>query len=272
MKQRGSWKVGVFGGVLLLGMSLGAQAQMLPEGPGKDVVATVCTNCHSLENVVTLRLSRQEWSGLVNDMIARGAPAFDDQFEIITNYLATNFGPDSKIPAAGSAAGSGNRNQPVSAEAAPGAGKTLVDANCEQCHALSYVTNARHSPEEWRSIVNDMVARGAALENEEIEIVVRYLADNYGPAGAATASASGAGGRSPGAPAASSPGLPEGPGKELVATVCTQCHGLNNVVTLRLTAEEWSGLVNDMIARGAPAFDDQYKTIIQYLSANFGKQ
>jgi mono/diheme cytochrome c family protein len=225
-----------------------------------------------METIITLRLSRTEWEGLVNDMISRGAPAFDNDHELIINYLATNFGPNSRVPESTAA----EEVLRTGAESSGGAaGKQLVDSNCARCHALSFVTNARHTRDEWQAVVNDMISRGATLDGDEIDSVVQYLADAYGPGGSGAV----AGGATPSQSQQDSEddeeagpaGLPDGPGRELVATVCTQCHGLNNVVTLRLTAEEWEGLVNDMISRGAPAFDDQYKIISQYLSTNFGK-
>jgi mono/diheme cytochrome c family protein len=225
-----------------------------------------------MDNIITLRLGRTEWEGLVNDMISRGAPAFDNDHELIINYLATNFGPNSRVPES-IAAEEVLRTGVGSPAAAEGPGKQLMDANCAQCHALTFVTNARHTRDEWRAIVDDMISRGASLDGDEVDVVVQYLADAYGPAGSSgvTAAATPSQGQQSSDDEGGPSGLPDGPGRELVATVCTQCHGLNNVVTLRLTAEEWEGLVNDMISRGAPAFDDQYKVITQYLSTNFGK-
>ncbi len=266
---------GIVALALVLAFPLLGQSQAsLPDGPGKDVFATVCTQCHGMNGIITLRLSRIEWEGLVDDMIARGAPAFDNDYEVIANYLATNFGVDSRIPAITSLAGAQTQTAPQQG-VAEGPGKELVDSNCAGCHALSFVTSTPHTRVEWQDIVVDMIALGAPLLDDDVDVIVQYLADVYGPDGGNTMAAGTAGSRnqqdSEDGDAVGSTGLPEGPGRELVATVCTHCHGLNNVITLRLTAEEWEGLVNDMIARGAPAFDDQYMFISQYLSRNFGR-
>ena len=64
--------------------------------------------------------------------------------------------------------------------------------------------------------------------------------------------------------------LPDGDGKELVETVCTQCHGLDSVTGYRRSTEEWKSVVNDMVSRGAPLFEDEVEAVAQYLGKNFG--
>jgi competence protein ComEA len=63
----------------------------------------------------------------------------------------------------------------------PGKGKVLVQRTCVNCHALKVVTSKRASREQWSALIDQMVSRGAELEDEDIEIVVNYLAKNFGP-------------------------------------------------------------------------------------------
>jgi competence protein ComEA len=70
-----------------------ARADDFPEGPGKDVLMSVCTQCHDLESIPHLKYSRQEWQGLVTEMVNMGADAKPAEIEAIVNYLTTNFGP-----------------------------------------------------------------------------------------------------------------------------------------------------------------------------------
>ncbi len=62
--------------------------------------------------------------------------------------------------------------------------------------------------------------------------------------------------------------LPEGEGKEIVETVCTQCHGLSNITNARYPLEEWRNVLYDMISEGAPLLDD----VAQYLAKHFGPE
>src|SRR4051794_5531604 len=69
----------------------------------------------------------------------------------------------------------------------PGRGKAIVQRNCSHCHALKVVTSKRATKDQWSALVDQMVSRGADLNDDEIDIVVEYLAKNF----AAKASASG---------------------------------------------------------------------------------
>ena len=85
---------------LLLAWSIAATAQQappplppdgLPEGPGKAEVLKVCGECHSATRATTLRLTRDGWSGVIDDMVKAGAKGTDKELELVLNYLSTNF-------------------------------------------------------------------------------------------------------------------------------------------------------------------------------------
>ena len=65
----------------------------LPDGAGKRIMLNICTQCHELERVKEQPLSRDDWEVLLQTMLNEGAPLSDDDFPIILNYLAKNFGP-----------------------------------------------------------------------------------------------------------------------------------------------------------------------------------
>jgi competence protein ComEA len=69
-----------------------AMAQDLAEGPGKDVVVKACTSCHDADNITSKKHTKEEWKGVVDTMVAYGAEVSDEQTEIITTYLAKNYG------------------------------------------------------------------------------------------------------------------------------------------------------------------------------------
>ena len=63
-------------------------------------------------------------------------------------------------------------------------GKTAVVRMCGQCHGVDTFAHSRMSPEEWKAVVVDMIARGATGTPDEIRTVESYLAKNLaGPAG-----------------------------------------------------------------------------------------
>ena len=70
----------------------------------------------------------------------------------------------------------------------PGKGKAIVQRTCTGCHALKVVTAKRASREQWSTLVDQMMSKGADLEDDEVDTVVNYLFKNFGqakgPAGA----------------------------------------------------------------------------------------
>ncbi len=72
-----------------------AQALQLPEGAGKATTQKVCGSCHGAELLIGRQETRENWSGVVDDMIQRGATGTEDEFYTVVDYLATNFSPTS---------------------------------------------------------------------------------------------------------------------------------------------------------------------------------
>ena len=97
----------ILSGLFVLGVSVAAVARQdpqapppqavgqggegLPDTPGKDVVVKICGICHPANRTASVRLTRDGWTGVVDDMIKRGAKPTDQEYETIVNYLATNF-------------------------------------------------------------------------------------------------------------------------------------------------------------------------------------
>lgn len=70
--------------------------------------------------------------------------------------------------------------------------------------------------------------------------------------------------------AAAAQDLPPGEGRELVQTACSQCHGSDVIVAQRHTPDEWKEVVSRMIGNGASLDDNQYVTVLKYLSTALG--
>jgi competence ComEA-like helix-hairpin-helix protein len=73
------------------------EAKALPAGAGKELVVKICLDCHGTGHFRGQRLSSDDWSDKVYDMIDRGAKANDDEILVVVAYLAKNFGKDSKV-------------------------------------------------------------------------------------------------------------------------------------------------------------------------------
>ena len=70
----------------------------LPDAPGKAEVVSVCSKCHEPVRVASLRLTREGWEEVVAKMRTLGAKATDNEFTLITDYLAENFKGEAAKP------------------------------------------------------------------------------------------------------------------------------------------------------------------------------
>ncbi|MGP0060577.1 MAG: hypothetical protein ACLPID_14930 [Beijerinckiaceae bacterium] len=78
--------------VLFLATASAAEAQSaLPEGAGKETVATICTACHALERITASGHDRAGWENVVHMMINAGAPLPAEKVSVVADYLAKNF-------------------------------------------------------------------------------------------------------------------------------------------------------------------------------------
>lgn len=84
-------------GLLFCGAGMASLAQQshpdseLPDGPGKDTLIRVCSDCHSPDNVIANGQSRTGWENEITKMAGFGAQGTDEDFTAILDYLAKNF-------------------------------------------------------------------------------------------------------------------------------------------------------------------------------------
>jgi competence protein ComEA len=70
-----------------------AQAVQLPDGPGKNLVLTKCTQCHGPDQFAAIRQSANDWDQTISKMQSKGLTLSDDDYDIVLKYLSTNLGP-----------------------------------------------------------------------------------------------------------------------------------------------------------------------------------
>ena len=90
---------------MLAGMFLPAVAQQaqnnqpqLPDGPGKDVVQSVCSTCHSLNRFIHTGYTPKGWQTVIAMMRNVGAPLTPDQVPVVTAYLTKNYPEPADTP------------------------------------------------------------------------------------------------------------------------------------------------------------------------------
>jgi cytochrome c2 len=140
---------------LLAGASLFAGTP-LPEGAAKPLVATACTACHSLDRVTATKRTREEWRTSVAAMIQRGAHLDSEQAASIVGYLSLNFGKKDRA-------------------------RDLFEDSCSSCHSLARISDYALTKAEWFEETKGMISEGTVLTDEELDLLLNYLAKNFGP-------------------------------------------------------------------------------------------
>ncbi|HWQ46911.1 MAG TPA: hypothetical protein VN376_08595 [Longilinea sp.] len=56
---------------------------------------------------------------------------------------------------------------------------SYVETTCGACHSFSRVSERGHSEAEWSSIVDQMIANGLAVSNDQRATIIQYLAQVY---------------------------------------------------------------------------------------------
>ena len=64
--------------------------------------------------------------------------------------------------------------------------------------------------------------------------------------------------------------MPDGAGKKIIVEKCQVCHSLERIVTSRREKDDWQAVIDLMVEEGATVTDDEVKTVVNYLSANYG--
>ena len=90
-------------------------------------------------------------------------------------------------------------------------GQMLVEKNCQGCHTMRRVETSAKNADGWRETIQVMIQDGAEIEESEIPPMVQYLTREHGP-------------------------VPEGPGKQILLNICTQCHNLQRIKIGRRSA------------------------------------
>ena len=58
-------------------------------------------------------------------------------------------------------------------------GKVLFENNCGACHSLDRPNSKKKTKEEWKTTVLRMKQNGAAITDDEANIIINYLSEAY---------------------------------------------------------------------------------------------
>ena len=88
----------IFQPILFIAAAIGVWAQpQLPEGPGKEETAKLCTQCHELARSLAPRQDRDGWQTTMAKMAGLGMKGTDEEMAAVTDFLARNY-PAPDVP------------------------------------------------------------------------------------------------------------------------------------------------------------------------------
>jgi hypothetical protein len=70
------------------------QKDELPDGPGRKILQTSCTNCHELTEITKFRgyYTKADWRDVVVTMVKYGAVLTEKELDVLVDYLTATLG------------------------------------------------------------------------------------------------------------------------------------------------------------------------------------
>jgi cytochrome c5 len=139
-----------------------------------------------------------------------------------------------------------------------GDGKKILQNACTSCHGLDGVVKLHLDKDGWEGLVSSMVSNGAQVDSKDMPVLIDYLVKNFGTAKPAGQAQGGGGGDNDSA------------AKKIMQDSCTTCHDLDLITGAHMGKDEWQGIVNSMIAKGASVSDKDVPVLVAYLTKAYG--
>jgi competence protein ComEA len=75
----------------LTAVTLPLSAEGLPDGPDKDLVELICSECHTTERIAAQQLTKPQWADKVLEMLQEAPDVKQSERDRIVAYLAKSF-------------------------------------------------------------------------------------------------------------------------------------------------------------------------------------
>jgi cytochrome c5 len=138
--------------------ALVARPALPQEERGEQILNQSCISCHDVRRIQVQALDAATWTAKVNSMIEKGAKVEPDNLPILLDYLVKQHGP---LP--------------------DGPGKSILLNTCTRCHDLKRVKEHGATRRQWAETLLAMLNEGAPLSDEELPVILEYLAATFPP-------------------------------------------------------------------------------------------
>ena len=239
---------------LALGQRGGGQAPAAANGAA--ILQRACSTCHGAEVIQTYHYENADgYRDIINSMVGAGAQVSPQEVPVLADYLFATYGKKPAGPAPGQAA-------PAAASSGTDPGKAILESACTVCHGLDSLANHVYDTKEpYESLIRNMIGYGANVTDAQVPLVAEYMFKTYGKKPAATASNA-----TPSTPGAD-------PGKAILESACTVCHGLDGLANHKYESKgPYESLVRSMVAYGANVTDAQMGPLVDYMFKTYGQK
>jgi hypothetical protein len=114
------------------------------------------SGCHSIRPIQTAAKDEEGWTMTIAAMVEKGAKLTPEDSDVLKDYLVRYHGP---LP--------------------EGEGRAILLNICTMCHDLQRVRTRRASVEGWKELLDEMIFEGAPLADDQIPVLLTYLARNF---------------------------------------------------------------------------------------------
>lgn len=135
-----------------------------------------------------------------------------------------------------------------------GDGKKILQTACTACHGIDGVVRLKLDKAGWEGLISSMVSNGAQVDTKDLPVLVDYLVKNFGPAGQTAAGGA----------------ATDTAAKKVLQDSCTVCHDLDLVSDQHLSKDEWTAVINSMVAKGAGVDEKDRPVLADYLAKTYG--
>lgn len=131
-----------------------------------------------------------------------------------------------------------------------------METACTVCHGPSLIAQQRLDRNGWTREVDKMTRWGAAVQPEDRDALIAYLARQFNSSRPLPDSAK---------------TVPEGKGSDVFRLYCQGCHNDSLITSRKLDKSGWTATVGQMMKWGAYVPTDRKDDLIDYLLSHWGK-
>ena len=114
------------------------------------------SGCHTIRPIQTAAKDEAGWTQTITTMVEKGAKITPEDTDVLKDYLVRYHGP---LP--------------------EGDGRAVLLNICTMCHDLQRVRTRRATIEGWKELLDEMIFEGAPLPDDQIPVLLTYLARNF---------------------------------------------------------------------------------------------